>query len=276
MATDYSKFMSGFNSATSKYGNGWSGTSILDQYRNANSGLGYLKDNWDAAGDNAMNIESGLKAQKGNAAMSGIATGLSGLSDIAGNVMRLTQIKDTSAQQNQINDLSRVGLFGYSSYDQLQRDYNDTNFNVPISYKDIRGMSGGEKAGAIGSSTLSGAMTGLQIGGPWGALIGGVIGAGAGIGGVIAGDRKAQAQKDFLENQATIASDTALANMGAASDYLGEKGARWREAHMVAKGGPIRRQSLQEFADRVLGTKTERQPIIKKTYCKGGLKISIK
>ena len=279
----YPQFMTGFNQAYGQYGNNWYGTSILDQYRNADKGLGYIRDNYDKLSDeaktNADSLMSGMKAQKGQAVASGIATGLSGLSSIAGTALQSAQINDTSDTSARINDLGNVGLYGYSSYDQLQRDYNDTNFNTPISYRDIRGMSGMEKAGAIGSSTLSGAMTGLQIGGPWGALAGAVIGAGAGVGGVLAGDTKARVQTDFLSNQAQIAANDAMANMGVAADYLGDRGARWRQAHMVAEGGKIHKQSLQQFADRVLGKGNPvgaPQTRLVKTYCKGGVKISIK
>ena len=272
----YPEFMRGLNSAMGQFGGNWYGTSLLDQYRNADAGLNYLRGNLNRSDEHFNGLESGLKSQKGQAVMTGVAMGLNELANAASSAMSSAQIDDTSNYYDRINDLSNVGLYGYSSYDQLQRDYNDTDFGFNVSKKDIRGMTGMEKAGAIGSSALSGAMTGMQIGGPWGALAGAVIGGGISAGGVLAGDSKSRIERDFLNNQGDLAANISKTNMDVAGEYLGERGARWREAHRVAQGGRIHRQSLQEFADKVLGNKGEPQVRLIKTYCKGGVKFSIK
>ena len=167
---------------------------LLNDYRNARQRLGGLDELYDGVvKDNNYNLVSaGLKGQASTAlAGMGIA-GLSAATGIAGNAMQAAQIGDTSAYENALADYADFGNYNYVNYEQLANDMSQ-NYLAPMpTYEDIRGMSNGEKAGNIVSSTLQGATAGLQIGGPIGAAVGGVAGLlGSGIG-VIAGNRKAQ------------------------------------------------------------------------------------
>ena len=124
--------------------------------------------------ENAELYDDALRAQQGQAVAGGIITGLTGATTLLSNAFKDAQIRDTTMQENQIADLSRAGNYNYNNYDQLANDYAQTNFGGPnINYQDIRGMTTGQKIGSVGTSMLSGAATGLQIGGPWGCVCAG-------------------------------------------------------------------------------------------------------
>lgn len=240
-----------------QYGNGYFGPSFADSYRNATaqrSALGDLVNDDDVISDGTVDMyDRALRAQQGQAIAGGIVSGLTGATSILTNAAQSAQIRDTSMQEGAIADLSRAGAYNYNNYDQLANDYAQTNFGGPnISYSDIRGMNTGQKIGSVGTSALQGAATGLQIGGPWGALIGGVVGLGAGLGGVFMGDSAARAKQNSLNLQADLASDSARQNFAAAHERIGDNMHGQNAVNAVAKGGLIRRQSIQEYADKVL------------------------
>lgn len=244
------------------------GMSFADQFRNANQGLGYLRDIQDkglvSSKDQGQvnSLMAGAKGMKGQAIAGGAIAGLTAGTQILGNAFQAGQIADTSQQQNEINDLSRVGTYGYNNFDEIARDYASTNFAGPdINYDDIRGMSTGEKIGNIGSSALSGAAAGMQIGGPWGAAIGGVIGAGASLAGVLSGNKKARTEEAFLNAKADMAASMANENLTAANERLLDRNNRKGAVNSVAKGGCIERKSptIQEYANRVLAKPRRRE-----------------
>lgn len=265
---EYKDLAKGFASAIGTYpGNSTFGMSFLDQYRDANKGIGYLrniaKDEPGMAGtEGYQNLLSGAKGMKGSAIAGGVLSGLTAGAQILNNAMQAGQISDTTQQQNQINDLSRVGTYGYNNFDEIARDYASTNFAVPdINYDDIRGMSTGEKIGNVGTSALSGAAAGMQIGGPWGAAIGGVIGAGASLFGILSGDKKARTEEAFLNAQADMAASMANDNLTAANERILNRNNRQGVIHAVAKGGKIERKSptIQEYANMVLSKPRRRE-----------------
>lgn len=287
---DYSEYMKQVQNALGTYqGNSTFGQSFLDQYRNANAGLANARSNWnqldDGAKAQAEGLQSGLKSMKGSAIAGGAIAGLSGVSNILNTSLNAAKIQDTSQYQNQIDDLSRAGAFNYNNFDQLANDMSMTDFNVGIDYDDIRGMGGSgvtkEKVGAVGGSALSGAATGLQIAGPWGALVGGVIGAGAGLAGVLGGDQKARIQEDYLNLQAQRAQDAAQQNFAAAHEMISENNNRYNMVNAVAKGGQIqrRRQSILEYANKVTRTPIQRERRasgIVSMKCNGGVMVRLK
>ncbi len=206
-------------------------------------------------GDGQSNaIDQALRAQQGQAVAGGIITGLTGATTLLSNAFKDAQIRDTSMQENQIADLSRAGAYNYNNYDQLANDYAQTNFGGPnISYQDIRGMTKGQQAGSVATSTLSGAATGLQIGGPWGALIGGGVGLLTGLGGVFSGNAAAKTKQESLNLQAQLAADSAQQNFAAAHERIGDNIHRQNAVNAVKNGGPIsRQQSIKEYAEKVL------------------------
>lgn len=213
----------------------------------------YRKDN-NISDANAEAYDDALRAQQGQAVAGGIITGLTGATTLLSNAFKDAQIRDTSMQENQIANLSRAGAYNYNNYDQLANDYAQTNFGGPnINYQDIRGMTTGQKFGSVGTSMLSGAATGLQIGGPWGALAGLAVGGLTGIGGVLAGDSAARTRQESLNIQAQLAADAAQQNFAAAHERIGDNIHRQNAVNAVKYGGPIsRKQSIQEYADKVL------------------------
>jgi len=203
--------------------------------------------------DSGYLMDQALRAQQGQAIAGGIVTGLTGATTLLSNAYKDSQIRDTSMQEGQIADLARAGAYNYSNYDQLANDYAQTNFGGPnINYQDIRGMTTGQQVGSVATSALSGAATGLQIGGPWGALIGGAVGGLTGLGGVIAGNRATETRRQTLALQADLAADSAQRNFEAAHERIGDNIHRRNAVNAVAEGGQIRRQSIQQFANRVL------------------------
>ena len=126
-------------------------------------------DSWYGREDQYNAQDSALRAQQGQAVAGGILAGLTGATTLLSNAMKDAQIRDTSMQEGIVADLYNAGHQNYNNYDQLANDYAQVNFNPQFNYQDIRGMNNEQQIGSVATSTLSGAMTGLQIGGPWGA-----------------------------------------------------------------------------------------------------------
>lgn len=242
----------------------------------ANDGDSYYNYNGPVAGGS---YDQALKAQQGQAIAGGVVSGLTGATSLLTNAYQSSQLRDTSMQEGIIDDLSRAGRYNYNNYDQLANDYNQIDFNPTFGYQAIRGMTTGQKIGSVGTSTLQGAATGLQIGGPWGALIGGAVGFGTGLGGVLYGDKDAKERLRTLSVDADIAANSARQNLGAANERIGSNIHRQNAVNAVAQGGPIRRQSIQDYAKKVLKRNryqsNPKRDIIRK-YGDGGLTIRIK
>ena len=257
---DYEELAKQYALAVGKYpGDPTFGTSFYDQYRGARSGMGYLRSltDEDKAGLQPGQYEglmANAKGAQGSAIAGGIISGLSGASQILTTSLQATKINDTSSLQNQINDIGKVGLYNYNNFDEIANDYSLAKNNVDINESDIRGMSGGQKAAAVGSSVLSGAATGLQIGGPWGALAGAVVGGVSSGLGIMAGDQKAKTQTAFLNAQADLATDMANQNLSAANERLLNRNNRKGAVNSVAKGGQIERRNkiLKAYAAKGL------------------------
>ena len=102
-------------------------------------------------------------------------------------------------------------------------------------------------------TALSGAATGLQIGGPWGALIGGAVGGLTGLGGVMSGNAAAEAKQNSLNLQADLAADASQRNFAAAHERIGDNIHRQNAVNAVAEGGQISRQErIRNLTNRTL------------------------
>lgn len=216
-----------------------------------------------------------MMANKASSAIGGALTAVNGVTGILNTALQSANIQDTSKYEGQIDLLSQAGNRNYYDYGQLAEDMSNTDFSVNTDYDVIRGMGGKgvtkEKVGAVGSSTLNGAMTGLQVGGPWGAAIGAVVGAGSAIGGILAGDAKARIQQGFLDANADRATTDAMLNFNAGLEEIGNRRNRFNLANYAAKGGKIEikkenegkftaaakrhNMTVQEFAKHVLAKK---------------------
>lgn len=223
--------------------------SYLGQFKQAKSAFQTASDAGDEAG--MADAKSGMFSS----AAGGVMAGLGGATTLLNNFQQLSQIADTSQQQGMIDDIYNLGRNDYSNYWQIQNDFNQLNYKPNLDWDEIRGGSKGERAGLVAESTLSGAMTGLQIGGPWGAVAGAGVGLASGIGGWISGDRAADQEMTRLKTQTYLANDEAIKNMNARLEKFGNyqfKSGLYK--NLSAEGGPVRRrqQTIQEFADQVL------------------------
>lgn len=216
-----------------------------------------------------------MMANKASSMVGGALTAVNGVTGMLNTALQSAGIQDTSQYTNQIDTLGQAGNHNYYDYGQLARDMSNTDFSVNTDYDAIRGMGGKgvtkEKIGAVGSSTLNGAMTGLQVGGPWGALAGAVIGAGSSIGGILAGDAKARVQQGYLDANADRATNLAMLNFNAGLEDISDRRNRFNLVNYAAKGGKIEikkenegkftaaakrhNMTVQEFAKHVLAKK---------------------
>lgn len=208
---------------------------------------------------------------------------LSGIGDIAQMGIGLSRTEDISPYQSQIQDYSQIERTGASSFGQLADLYTQVGAGVVTpSADELRGMDTGQKLGSVASSAVSGAFTGLQVGGgPLGALAGGIVGLGSGIAGWLVGDNKAERQSRQLAAQAEKAKKDNLLNLSAAGDRLSEFQFRSDYAHVAKAGGKIEKLSLEDFAKHALSKPRQAsygKPSIayKRSFCSGGLKVSMK
>jgi hypothetical protein len=269
----------------SPYGGGWTGPSIIDQYRNASNSLGVLNgipigEEGGISQEQYDKYSSFIKGQQGQAVAGGVMAGLGGLTNIASTAVNLGGINDTSQYQNEINDMARIGSTDYNSYDQLAMDYGRLRNSQPdFSYQDIRGKTDLEKAGGVLSAGLAGANAGMQIGGPWGALVGGAIGLGGGAIGWLTGDELARNEKSKLRVNADLANTSAQMNLEAAGERMQDREHRYQMQNVVADGGPIERKHSSYASSRMRKPRQKEETPssrITRQYCNGGVKIRIK
>lgn len=206
---------------------------------------------------------------------------LSGVAQIAPNMMRSMDIEDTTGYENQIADYNDIGYNVYGSYDQLLDDYSRIGSIDTPDADEIRGMNGWQKAGSIGSAALSGASAGMAFG-PWGALVGGVLGAGAGTFGVLSGDAKAREAANDLENRAIIADYAVKDRINNGTEQLRRYNFNNGVSNVAATGGQIERKqmSLDEFARHALSKPQQKKPQVNSGIIRirgnGGVCIRIK
>lgn len=168
-----------------------------------------------------------------------VSAGLSGATSILGTALDAAKIKDTNTEQSIIDDLaSRETDLG--NYDSLEQLFTNTSFaNTGYNWKDVRGMNEGQMAGAVLGATAQGAMTGLQVAGPWGALGGAVVGLGAGIGGVLTGNAKAKKEANRLNYAGDMANKTFVRNFENSSRNIAMNSKNEALLNIAAFGGPL-------------------------------------
>jgi len=209
----------------------------------------------------------------------GITAGLgvlNGVNGILGTSMRAAQINENPEFNVQLNDLRDYATRDYDNYEQLSEDMSRMNTGFQQDYGKVRGMTNGQRWGAVGSSALAGAAAGSQFG--WiGSLVGGAIGAGAGILGVKTGDNRAGIQTRYDNAQVGLARNNALATAASEHENIADFNHRGLASHVVRNGGQIntqtRQENIQQFANRVLGKKSN---LPTRTYCKGGVMVKVK
>ena len=210
---------------------------------------------------------------------------LGGGMDLVNGAIRSAQIEDLTQYEDELSRMQQLGTQDYGNYGQVMQGYDQLmHTGYDVTADDIRGMNTGQKIGSIGTSTISGAMTGLQVSGgnPYAALAGAVVGLGSGVGGVVAGDQKAAREAMRLRYAQEDALMASTMNLNNAMEGLQDYNFRQGVAHRVAEGGPIerRQQSLKEFAANALRKPHapedyERNGIVRKK-CDGGIMIRLK
>lgn len=170
-------------------------------------------------------------------AISSASSVLSAATSILSSSLENAEIEDTSAAENEINS-RRNTRFDYGDFDSLMSAYNNRGVKADYTMEDFtkegRGMN-------ILGATASGAMTGAQIGGPWGAVIGGAVGLLGSGAGYFIGNHKAkqaaerlniaadEANRRYINSFATSASNisnsmfnNSLLNLAAEGGFLGD------------------------------------------------------
>jgi len=254
-------------------GNGfWSG--LKDSI---SEGWQYNLDQWK---DDIENMRENGSAGTG---MDSITSILSTGAGLATSAINAAQIKDTSAYHNQIAGINGLGMQKYGSFSDIDQDSHMIDDMMPdASYDKIRGMSDGQQLAAIGSGLAQGAITGYQVGGPWGAAAGAIIGAGSQLLGVVTGNGKAATELQSIEADSHLANLNAQRRLQRRRDELIDYNFNQGVINAVATGGPIERkqESIQEFAKRVMKKPQIRQrnphTSFKRDVVEGGIRIRFK
>lgn len=179
---------------------------------------------------------SGTK-QKGDIAgsLGAIGQGVTGIADA---FMSNSQIADTTEQRNDIADRQNWQSEATDNASLLAEMGRDVALGN-TSWRDVRGVTGGQMAGNTLKGTLSGAMAGAKVGGPLGAIVGGGVGLLSGIGGIFAGRSKAKKEAAELNELATKANYAKAATMTAKAGSLDQAADARAQAAYAADGGMI-------------------------------------
>jgi hypothetical protein len=168
-----------------------------------------------------------------------VSAGLSGATSILGTALDAAKIKDTNTEQSIIDDLASKET-DLGNYDSLEQLFTNTSFaNTGYNWKDVRGMNGWQMTGSALGATAQGAMTGLQVAGPWGALGGAVVGLGAGLGGIFAGNAKAKKEANRLNYAGDMANKTFVRNFENSSRNIAMNSKNEALLNIAAFGGPL-------------------------------------
>lgn len=262
-----------------------SGNNYIGQISNSRQALSRLKGMDGVTDEQRAALKSGEQASIAES-LSGMAGTLAGgLGGIISNTINMAGIADTTQMDNTLASMADVGSSGYGSFDDISQDatrMSQLDNSLDLSYSTIRGKSDAELAGGVLSNAASGAMAGLQIGGPWGALAGGVIGLGSGIAGALTGNAAARTKQAIAALDRKEATLRGRENIASSSDALRERSFRNAYANRAASGGQLKRKviSIREFADTVLDRQREADRThstgLLRRHCKGGTMIRIK
>jgi len=206
-------------------------------------------------------------------AIGGGLSAISGLTGILDTSLQLAQPLDSTAYQNQLSDMAADRNKTYYDYDSLSNDMvNRSRFTMEDGALQ---HSTGEIAAGSAKSALTGATTGLQIAGPWGALVGGVIGAGSGIIGGLVGRSNAKTQENILRSEAATQDKLNSMAFSAQADNVRDYQYGQLYGTRMARGGKIEikpqnkgsftqaakqhHMTVQEFAKEVLAKTNARK-----------------
>lgn len=167
-----------------------------------------------------VNIFSGEGAEPNeidaSQAIGGVFSGLQGLSGIYDASKALATTHGVEDIENQLEDVKST-TYAMGNNNSLLDSWYSNPESVDINYDTVRGMRSSDVAGGILGATGQGAMTGLQVGGPWGALIGGAVGLLSSGAGAIAGHfntkydvERLKKEQEKAEKQRAVNFETAI------------------------------------------------------------------
>ena len=261
------------------------GNNYISQISNARQSLGALKGMDGVSAEQANKTKSAFNSEAASGTIGAIGAVGQGLGSIIGTTMDAASIADLSQQENTVAQMGSIGKSGYGSFDDIQQDYaqlGQLNNSLDYSYDTVRGKSTGELVGDVFSTTAQGAMTGLTVGGPWGALAGAVVGLGAGLGGVFTGNAKARMASSLGQAEANRTTAIAQQNISKSADNLRDSTFDNAFANRASQGGQLQRKTLniKEFSEMVLNRQRQADRThslgIVRQHCKGGTMIRIK
>ena len=240
----------------------WLDNTFLNSYARNKA----LRDQEEEGSDNWYGYNANMYSSLGDAAI----TGLQGAAGILGTSMQMATPPDISTYNNEINQLGMFRDGKTWDINQLMANREAAMRPINYTYEDIGGISNKAITGGTVAAGLTGAATGFQIGGPWGALIGGVLGTGAGLLGGLTGKRKAEQQVKALNSLADYQAGLNEIYFNNQADKIQDYQYGKLFANRAAEGGGIHikkanrgkfteaakrhHMSVQEFAKHVLAS----------------------
>ena len=177
-----------------------------------------------------------------------VASGILGMAGtMADTFNKNSEIKDTTEEQNLINETASTNYEDAGDFDSLLDSFGVVNAaKDDYTMQDVRGSTEGErwKNGISGtlSATTQGASAGSSFG-PWGAVAGAAVGLlggiGTALGGSAKGNEKAQAEADRLNREAAIANYNNQMKFQNQAQELSQNQANTFSKNIVAYGGPL-------------------------------------
>ena len=178
----------------------------------------------------------------------------SGIMGIAEAGMKNAQIADTSEMEAEIEQEQNT-VVKSDNYDDLMNEWSAWSPREHISWRDIRGASGGEMAMNTISGVISGASSGASVGGPFGAIGGALAGLGSGIAGIFTGNKKARDKAKEINLQTDIANEHNLRAFSDKAENIDTQNDLNALSNFVAYGGPIERFDIGGDLDKVQATR---------------------
>lgn len=162
----------------------------------------------------AYNFMDKLQNSKAGQAMGNVGAVVGGIVGVGASTYQNWKPQNVDKYDNQNKELQNNALsnmnsqyrYGSGSTEGLLSQVSTQQVNQvdpitgKVSFKDLRPTKGQQWAN-VGKSTLSGAMAGMKIAGPWGALVGGAVGGiSAGLGSLF-GRKKAKKEAERINNE---------------------------------------------------------------------------
>ena len=215
---------------------------------------GHVYDGWNDKSKDAWASAFGCKDSSGTKQTGDIAGSIGaigqGVTGIADSFMSNAKIADTTEQRNEINDRQTWQSEAIDNASLLSEMSSDVALGN-TSWKDIRGVTGGQMAGNTLKGVASGAMAGAKIGGPWGAVAGAAAGLAGGLAGIFTGNAKAKKEAQELNELASKANYAKAATMTAKAGALDQVADARAIAAYAAEGGKINPFPSSDFPSPV-------------------------